>query len=209
MKVGAKYKICRRLGTGVFEKCQTERFAVSEAKKSKTTGGKGGKKGGISDFGRQLIAKQRVRFTYGLPEKQFAQYAEIALEESKRGEKPSLKLYERLELRLDNVLYRAGIAGTRRQARQLASHGHFLVNGHRSNVPSYEMVPNTTFKVREGSRAKKAFTTMTERMMNAKTPAWIAFNPETMEGKITLRPTADAEREVISDIESALEYYSR
>lgn len=209
MKVRAKYKICRRLGTGVFEKCQTERFAVSEAKKTKTTGGKGGKRGGTSDFGRQLIAKQRVRFTYGLAEKQFARYAKVALEESKRGEKPSQKLYERLELRLDNVIYRAGLAQTRREARQLASHGHLVVDGHRSNVPSYEMGPNVSFSVREASREKKAFSTIKERLMNTKTPSWITFNPETLEGKVTLRPAADAEREVISDIESALEYYSR
>jgi small subunit ribosomal protein S4 len=208
MKVRAKYKICRRLGTGVFEKCQTERYAVSEAKKMKSTAKKG-RRGSVSDFGRQLIAKQRVRFMYGLPEKQFARYAKIALTEAKKGEKPSVRLFERLELRLDNVIYRTGLAETRRQARQIASHGHLTVSGHRSNVPSLEMRPDMTFGLREGSRGKKAFATAKERLVNVKQPTWIAFNPETMEGSIKARPGSSAEGEILSDIESALEYYSR
>lgn len=210
MQVRAKYKICRRLGPGVFEKCQTGRYAVSEQKKSKTTGGKGrGKRGGGSDFGRQLIAKQRVRFTYGLPERQFARYAKLAMTEAKKGEKPAERLYERLELRLDNIIYRTGLAKTRREARQFASHGHLTVDGRRVTIPSYAMSPELPFAIRQGSRTRSAFASAKERLQNVTAPTWLAFDVDTLEGKVKTRPSADADREILSDIESALEYYSR
>src|SRR6185503_19359046 len=117
MIIGPKYKICKRLGASVFEKCQTQKFQISEARnpritRSKRTGG---------DFAAQLLEKQKARFTYGLSESQFARYVQEAIE--KRGKDSIAGLMTRLESRLDNVVFRAGLVKTRRAARQLVSHG--------------------------------------------------------------------------------------
>src|SRR4051812_27490763 len=107
--VKSKYRIAKRLGAAVFEKTQTQKFALSEARTKKP---RGGGRGG-SDYGRQLLEKQRVRFTYGIQEKQLAKYAKAAYTK----ENPSLTLHRELEMRADSATYRAGFASTRRAAR--------------------------------------------------------------------------------------------
>src|SRR5690348_2193115 len=128
MLLGPKYKICKRLGASVFEKCQTQKFQLAEARAPRKTRGR---RGG-SDFGTQLLEKQKARFTYGLSESQFSRYVHEAME--KKGKDSVIGLLTRLESRLDNVIYRAGFVKTRRAARQMVSHGHVLVNGRRVNV---------------------------------------------------------------------------
>src|SRR5437870_6036475 len=125
--IKSKYKIAKRLGAAVFEKTQSQKFALSEARTKKPRGGRGG-----SDFGRQLLEKQRVRYTYGLSERQLANYAEAAFAEKD----PSLSLHRALEMRTDSLTYRAGFSSTRRAARQAVSHGHITVNGKRMTTPS-------------------------------------------------------------------------
>src|SRR3954468_519236 len=122
MKLGPKYKIARRLGAPIFEKTQTQKFALSLARKEKSTKRRPKPK---SEFGTQLNEKQKARFTYGISEKQFANYVKQSL----NGSEPVQKLFAKLERRLDNVIYRAGLASTRAQARQIAAHGHSTVNG--------------------------------------------------------------------------------
>src|SRR4051812_17674933 len=102
MLVGPKYKICKRLGASVFEKCQTQKFQLAEARAPRKVRGK---RGGGGDFGLQLIEKQKARFTYGLSESQFSRYVHDAME--KHGTAASQNLVVRLESRLDNVVYRA------------------------------------------------------------------------------------------------------
>src|SRR5581483_8756571 len=130
MLIGPKYKICKRLGSSVFEKCQTQKFQLAaDRAPRKTKGRRGG-----SDYGAQLIEKQKARFTYGLSEAQFSRYVHEAMEI--KGKDSAAGLLARLEARLDNVVYRAGFVKTRRAARQLVSHGHVTVGGKRLNVPS-------------------------------------------------------------------------
>src|SRR3990167_7813574 len=130
MRIGPKYKIARRLGAPIFEKTQTPKYALSLARKEKNaTRGRTKPK---SEFGRELIEKQKARFTYGLTEKQFRNYVDKAL----RAPKPAQALFVLLESRLDNTLFRAGISKTRAQARQAASHGHILVNDKQVTIPS-------------------------------------------------------------------------
>src|SRR3990167_2188856 len=112
MRIGPKYKICKRLGASVFEKCQTQKFQLAEARAPRKISR--GKRGGGTDYGLQLLEKQKARFTYGLSESQFYRYASEAME--KRGKDSSLALIARLEARLDNVVYRAGFVKTRRAA---------------------------------------------------------------------------------------------
>src|ERR1700691_2395687 len=121
LPVKSKYKIAKRLGAGIFEQTQSQKFALSEARsKKERRGGRGG-----SDFGRQLLEKQRVRFTYGLSEKQLSNYAAAAFS----SKEPSAELHRALEMRADSALYRAGFSSSRRAARQAVSHGHVKING--------------------------------------------------------------------------------
>src|SRR3989344_4390397 len=132
MIIGPRYKICKRLGSGVFEKCQTQKFQLSEARRgAKRRTGR--KPRTLSDFGRQLLEKQKVRYAYGVPERQLARYTREAVEGT--GD-PTVSLLSRLETRLDNVVYRLGLAPTRLAARQLVSHGHIAVGERRVTIPS-------------------------------------------------------------------------
>ena len=124
MIIGPKYKICKRLGGAVFEKCQTQKFTLAEARK-KTTKSQGKRPNAMSDYKRQLLEKQKMRYTYGLSERQLSGYVAQSVEKSAH---PGDALMLRLESRLDNVVYRLGLAKTRRLARQMVSHGHILVN---------------------------------------------------------------------------------
>ena len=170
MKIGPKYKICKRLGAGVFEKCQTAKFAVSEARNPRIKKG-GGMRGSGSNFGAQLLEKQKARFTYGISERQFFNYVKEAME--RKGGDSTRDLVSRLEARLDNVIYRAGLATTRRHARQLAAHGHFMVNGRRVTVPSYKLSKGDVVSVRDGSRQSPLFANAKEKAIEKTLPAWL------------------------------------
>ena len=118
-----KFKICRRLGPGVYDKCQTSKFSTTSGK----FGGASGKRPkALTEYGAQLVEKQKIRFSYGISERQLSNYVKKATQV--KGSGTSVKFYEMLESRLDNVIYRMGLAASRRAARQMVSHGHFIVN---------------------------------------------------------------------------------
>src|SRR5260221_5901882 len=119
MKIGPKYKIARRLGAPVFEKTQTAKYAISLARKEKTKKFSRTK----SEFSQALTEKQKARFSYGLSERQFKGYVDKAT----KSASPAGRLFQLLETRLDNVLYRARLARSRSAGRQIASHGHTTV----------------------------------------------------------------------------------
>lgn len=196
-----KYKIGRRLGAGVFEKCQTQKFVMSQARKS-GTGGKRPK--ALSEYGQQLLEKQKIRFSYGMTERQLSNYVTKAT--GTKGMPISDKLYEMLEMRLDNVLYRLGLAHTRRLARQMVSHGHFLVNGVRTTIPSYHVEIGDSISIREGSKGSPLFANIPERLKNYHTPDWLSLDPGTGEGKILGKPK---NTEGFINLGSVLEFYSR
>jgi small subunit ribosomal protein S4 len=200
MIIGPKYKICKRLGSPIFEKCQTRSFALSQER----TGVK--KKGGRapSDYSRQLIEKQKLRLTYGLSEKQFGNYVEKALE----SRVPQATLFALLESRIDSIAYRMGFAKTRRQARQMASHGHLTVNGRKITVPSYQISVNDVIGMREGSRDSGLFAGLPEKLKEFNAPNWIALDIGTNEGKLSAVP-ALTENDAAADIGAVFEYYTR
>jgi len=200
---GPKYKICRRLGPGVYEKCQTQKFVMSQARRGAgKTIGKRPK--ALSDFGLGLIEKQRIRFTYGLNEKQFSNYVKSA--SAAKGAHASQTLREMLELRLDNAVYRMGLAHTRALARQMVSHGHFLVNGSRTKIPSYKIRPGDIITVREGSRGSALFADLDKKLKNYSTPNWLSFDPAKMEGVVKSKP---ADVDGFLNFNAVLEFYSR
>ncbi len=204
MIVGPKYKICKRLGSGVFEKCQTQKFMLSEARSAKNA--PRGRRRTLSEFGRQLLEKQRVRFTYGIGERQLARYVRVASD--RKGSDSALDLLASLELRLDNVIYRMGLAPTRRMARQLVSHGHFTVDGKRTTVPSHRLSVGEVVAIREGSRGRAPFAGLAERLKDYRSPSWVSFNPETLTGSVTAMPSRE-NADVGLDLSGVLEFYSR
>ena len=201
MKIGPKFKIAKRLGAPIFEKTQSQKFALSESRTGKTLK----RRGQTSDFERQLIEKQKMRFSYGITEKQLRRYVDDAMEKSHQ---PIALLMERLELRLDNVIYRLGLAKTRQFARQMVSHGHVTVNGKRITVPSYKVAASDTIAIREGSKGSGLFTNFAENFQPTAIPAWLTFDLKKMEGKMTSQPSYDPTTTMF-DPEQVLEYYSR
>ena len=195
-----KFKICRRLGPGVYDKCQTSKFVASSAKT--LPGGKRPK--APTEYGAQLIEKQKVRFSYGISERQLSNHVQKV--SHIKGAGTALKLYENLESRLDNVIYRMGLGASRRATRQMVSHGHFIVNDHRITIPSYELKQGDVIKIREGSKTKKIFENLADRLKDYNAPAWVSFDLSAMEGRILAKPK---NIETFLDLNAVLEFYSR
>jgi small subunit ribosomal protein S4 len=195
-----KFKICRRLGPGVYDKCQTAKFAASATKT--LPGGKRPK--APTEYGAQLIEKQKIRFSYGISERQLSNYVKKA--SHIKGAGTAEKLYESLESRLDNVIYKMGLGASRRAARQMVSHGHFIVNDQRVTIPSYELKQGDVVKIREGSKAKKIFENLSDKLKDYNAPQWVVFDLGAMEGKILAKPQ---NTESFLDLNAVLEFYSR
>lgn len=203
MKIGPKFKIAKRLGAPIFEKTQTQKFAASSARSS-DRGKRKGRPGQASDYKRQLIEKQKMRFTYGITEKQLRKYVNESLEKSAD---PTAFLIARLESRLDNVAYRLGLAPTRRAARQMASHGHLMVNGKRFTIPSHQLRIGDVVTVRDGSRDSVMYVGLTERHSGV-VPVWLKFDLKKLEGKVEAVPQYEPV-ETLFDPKQVFEYYSR
>ncbi len=202
MKAVQKYKMCRRLGSGVFEKCQTPKFVQSEARHSKSL--KGRRPPRLSAYALQFIEKQKVRFMYGISEKQFSNYIKESV--SQKAEPTKDHLFVLLESRLDNVIYRLGLAHTRRLSRQMASHGHVTVNGKKTTIPSQRIKVGDIIAVRPGSSKSPLFADMAKRMEEYTLPNWLTFNPETLSGSVQGKPTGN---DGFLDFDTVLEFYSR
>lgn len=197
-----QFKIARRLGVALFPKCENPKFSL--APKSR---GKGRKFSQRSEYGTQLLEKQKARFSYGMQEKQFSNYVKKAM--SKKGAKATDVLYTLLETRLDNVVYRLGLARTRRLARQMVSHGHIVVNGRKVTIPSIHVRKGDVIAIRKESQAKTLFANISEKLKDHKTPAWLSFNEKKKEGKVEGVPTLSDRTDAIFDPTAVIEFYSR
>ncbi|WP_432619280.1 30S ribosomal protein S4 [Butyricicoccus sp.] len=141
-----------------------------------------------SEYAMQLTEKQKVKFIYGVLEKQFRTYYKKAEKmEGKAGE----NLLILLETRLDNVVFRLGFAKTRREARQLTSHGHFTVNGQKVDIASYRVKPGDVIAVREKSRSSAKFKALVEELGATATPKWLEKEKDSFEGKVIAMPQRD------------------
>lgn len=204
MKIGPKFKIAKRLGAPIFEKTQTAKFELSVARSANQRRG-GRRPGQASDYKRQLIEKQKMRFTYGITEKQLRRYLDEAVEKSNQ---PVALLMERLETRLDNVIYRMGLAKTRRLARQIASHGHICVNGKKMTVPSHRVKVGDVLSIREGSRQTGLFINLAETHEAVAVPSWVTYDVKKMQGEMKAVPVFNP-TEALFDADQVMEYYSR
>ncbi len=179
-----KCKQCRREGTKLFlkgERCLTEKCAFERRSYPPGQHGRGRIK--QSEYLLQLREKQKARRTYRLLEKQFRSYYEKAARKSGVTGENLLRI---LETRLDNVVYRLGFAASRDQARQLVRHGHFLVNGRRVNIPSYQVKTNDIVALRTGSPAEPAVREATD--LTASVAAWLQADHDGLTGKILKLP---------------------
>ncbi len=203
MIIGPKYKIARRLGAPVFEKTQGPKYALSQARREKSGKGFSRPK---SEFGAQLLEKQKARYTYCLSEKQFSRYAKEAL--AKKDTTAVSRLFQTVELRADNAVYRAGLAATRLAARQMVSHGHITVNGKKITIPSFKLSVGDVIGIREGSKNSPLFHSFEERIKERTTPNWIEINAS--EKTATVRGVPKYEpHESMFDLNAVLEFYSR
>lgn len=212
--LGPVCKLCRREGEKLYlkgercftPKCAFERrsFAPGQHGRTGSRGG-GNRTGRESDYLRQLRAKQRARRVYGVLERQFRRYYEVALQ--RRG-LTGLNLLQILESRLDNVVYRLGFASSRAQARLLVTHGHFTVNGRRTDVPSMLLRDADVVAIRDGSRALEYFKGLGD-LANARTsPSWLNRDTKQMSGAIQRLPER-AEIDGSLNEQLIVEYYSR
>lgn len=204
MKLGPKYKLAKRLGASIFEKTQTQKFALSQERSAMRK--KGGRGRGPSEFGKQLLEKQKVRITYGLSESQFASYVRAAV--GTHGRVPSEVLHELIEMRLDNVVYRLGLASTRRMARQMVSHGHITINAIKTTIPSRAMKIGEKIAVRDGSKNRVLFENLAERNADRTLPTWLSWDMKSMSGALSEYPTVDATA-TAGDLPMVLSFYSR
>jgi small subunit ribosomal protein S4 len=203
MKIGPKYKIVRRLGAPIFEKTQTQKYAMRAQKKAER-GGMGRPKA-KSDYGLGMIEKQKARFSYGITAKQFGNYVKKAIET--KGNSADM-LIRNLEGRLDNVAYRSGYAPTRQAARQMTSHGHLCVNGKIVTIPSYQVSVGDVISIREGSKKKALFATLDEKLKTVKLPSWLKLNFDKKEVTVDGIPQAP-QSELLFNVGTVLEFFSR
>lgn len=202
MKIGPKYKIARRLGAPIFEKTQTPKYALSLARKEKNDSK--GRRKSQSEFGRELIEKQKARYSYGLSEKQFRIYVNKAL----HAADPVQKLFGILESRLDNIAYRAGLAKTRAQARQAVSHGHIMVNNKRVTIPSILLSKKDVVNIRASSDSSPLFGEVGERMKTILVPSWLQVDPERKQATVLGQAVYNV-RENVFDLGVIIEFYNR
>ena len=175
-------RICRREGQKLFLKgsrCYSDKCSVTRRNYAPGEHGQGKKK--LSEYGTQLREKQKTKSFYGVQERQFRKYFEMA--ENKKGITGEV-LLQILESRLDNVIYRAGFGTSRAQARQLVNHGHFDVNGVKTDIPSYLVKPGDVITVRENKKDSKILKENIEVNSSKPVPEWLDKNSEKLEVKV-------------------------
>ena len=186
----ASCRQCRREGMKLYlkgERCYSTNKCAFERRPT-PPGQHGKRRTKLSEYGLQLREKQKVKRIYGVLEKQFAHYFDLA--EKQKGITGS-NLLEILETRLDNVVYRLGLATSRKEARQLVQHAHFLVNGKKVNVPSYLVKEGDTIEVKAKSKKSPQFKEILEATENRAVAPWLSADLDTLSGKVIGRPTRE------------------
>ena len=206
--IDAKCRKCRRAGEKLFlkgDRCFSPKCGIVRRAYAPGVHGKKTTKGS-SEYGMQLAEKQKIKRIYGVMEKQFRKHFEEV--KHKHGTAGDL-LIARLEMRLDNVVYKLGLAGSRSQARQLVNHGLIAVNGKKLSIPSYAVKVGDVITVKQSKKEKNYFKNIEQVLKNKKDfPSWISFDMSKMEGKITGTPNKD-EIGINVDPQIVVEYYSR
>lgn len=202
---GPVCRLCRREGTKLYlkgDRCYTDKCALS--RRNYAPGQHGQSRSKLTNHGVQLREKQKVRRYYGVLEGQFKQYYEMASKQSGITGENFLKL---LESRIDNVVYRLGLATSRAEARQLVVHGHFSVNGKRVNVPSILLSVGDVIEIIEKSRSSAKFKELVENHKSS-VPQWLSVDPENMQGRVIAEPSRE-DIELPIEEHLIVEWYSK
>lgn len=209
--IDQKCKICRRAGEKLFlkgDRCFTPKCAMNtrpyapgkldSEKKHKSQ---------LSEYGIQMREKQKIKNIYGVSEKQFVGYVNNAQKISSVAKTiPTLGIYTSLESRLDNIVFRMGLAKSRALARQIVSHGHIIVNGKKINIASHKVKVGDIIAVREGSKNTKLFVDIGARLKDFTFQNWLTMDPVKLEAKIAALPK---EIEPGFDFAKVLEFYNK
>lgn len=205
--IGPSCRLCRRAGTKLFLKgarCYMSKCAVDQGRPAPGVHGMRRSRK-VSEYGRQLREKQKLRQQYGMQEGQFHSFFERARRaKGITGE----NLLQRLEMRLDNVIYRLGFAVSRQAARQFVLHKHVTLNGRTANIPSMILKVGDVVVVRERPRSRDQATRALESATSRQMPAWLAVDPKTFRGEVLSVPTRDEIAPVVEE-QAIVELYSR
>ncbi|MDD4661997.1 MAG: 30S ribosomal protein S4 [Candidatus Pacebacteria bacterium] len=207
----SKCKICRRLGDKLFlkgERCYSAKCAI--IKRPYAPGQKPKRrKAGISEYGRELKEKQKIKRSYNLTEQEFRGYVQVLLDtKTKAVDDGPSALVQSIETRLDNVVFRLGLAKSRAEARQMVSHGHFVVNGRRTDIPSRQLKVGDKVSIRKGSKERAVFKNIEEKVKKAVVPAWISMDKQILEAEIKRYPKID-DVQLMGEVSAVFEHYSR
>jgi len=186
---GPSCRLCRREGMKLFlksDRCYTDKCAVDRRTYAPGQHGQGRKK--LSEYGLQLREKQKARRIYGVLEGQFHRYYKEA---NRRKGVTGEILLQLIETRLDNVVYRLGFAGSRGEARQLVRHGHFLVNGRKVDIPSYQVAPGSTVEVKEKSKGSEKFKEIKEAAATRGVKEWLEVDVNNLSGRVVRVPSRE------------------
>lgn len=205
-----KCKICRRLGVKLFlkgERCLSVKCSI--IRKPYPPGQKKKRRArALSEYGKELREKQKMKNWYNLRERQFKKYVKGVLDARGKVQDPSALLIKILETRLDNVVFKLGFSSSRSSARQMISHGHFLVNGKPINIPSYLVKKGDKITLKPGSVKKTVFQNLHVILKKHALPAWLEMNVEKLEGKVLRDPGFD-DATPPAEVSSIFEFYSR
>jgi len=203
-------KICRRQNQKLLlkgEKCFSPKCPF--IKRPYPPGPKKKRRGRpLSEYGKELSEKQKLQNYYGLREGQFAKYVKNVLAKRGQVEDATLFLAQQLESRLDNVVFKAGFARSRAEAREMVSHSHFLVNGKPVNIASFKTKKGNTIALKDGKKNKEFFKLILGQLKNYQAPAWLKINKDNLSVVVESQPTLD-DIGLPVDISSIFEFYSR
>ena len=203
---GPVCKLCRREGVKLFLKGDKCIMKCTLERRNTRPGQHGaGRSRKPSGYALQLREKQKVRRTYGLLERQFRKHFDTAARKTGRTSENLLQI---LEMRLDNLVYRLGFADSRAQARQLVNHGHFAVNGRKTDIASFIVKPNDVIAVRERSKGLEYFKTRALMLAQKGVPAWLHLDIVALSGRVMSLPSR-AELELPFEEQMVVEYYQR
>jgi len=204
---GPKEKLSRKLGENLGLKAERSFSPKSSFMKKPYRPGQHGKtrRRALSEFGTQLLEKQKIKFTYGITERQLANYFKKSKQQRGVATDTLLLL---LEKRLDNVIYRAGLAPSRNVARQIVGHGHFMVNGKKITIPSYSIKVGEVITIRPQSKNKAIFSNLANKIKKFESPSWLGLDKKNYEVKVKSLPQ-ETELPKNFNMNAIIAFYSR
>ncbi|MCX6779823.1 MAG: 30S ribosomal protein S4 [Candidatus Magasanikbacteria bacterium] len=199
-RIVPKHKICRKYGEKL---CDSVKCPLTKRAYPAGQHGQSQKRAKVSGYGKQLMEKQKVKKIYGILERQFSNYVEEA---SRKVGDTSKILLNFLESRLDNVVYRMGLAPSRTSARQMVTHGHITVNGEKVDIPSYRVKVGQAIAASKKAQGKKLLEGISEKLQKVEAPAWLSVDAKAVGGKVLNAPTVENPN---FNPKAIIEFYSR